>query len=138
MSDHRERYDRGDFLIRNIVGMDASNGALAVGADITKNVVVQFQLRDAKTSAEDLHALLRQYREQPEHRVAGGLLFSCLGRGKGLYGEPDHDSTAFREHIGDRPLGGFFCNGEIGPVLGRTYLHGYTSSFGLFRPKQAH
>jgi small ligand-binding sensory domain FIST len=61
-------------------------------------------------------------------------MFSCVGRGQHLYGEPDHDSRMFRQHLGPVPLGGFFCNGEIGPVRTRTYLHGYTSSFGIFRP----
>ena len=65
-------------------------------------------------------------------RPAGALLFSCLGRGTYLYGEPDHDTHAFRYDLGAVPLGGFFCNGEIGPVQGSTFLHGYTSAFGLF------
>lgn len=67
---------------------------------------------------------------------SGALLFSCLGRGEGLYGQPNFDTSVFREHLGDVPVGGFFCNGEIGPVGGATFLHGYTSSFGLFRPRK--
>ena len=67
--------------------------------------------------------------------VSGFRLFSCLGRGEGLYGLPNFDTGVFREHLGDVPVGGFFCNGEIGPVGGTTFLHGYTSSFGLFRPR---
>ena len=69
-------------------------------------------------------------------RPRGGLLFSCLGRGENLYGEADHDSRVLAEEIGPTALGGFFCNGEIGPVDGTTYLHGYTSSFGLFHPRE--
>ncbi len=72
-----------------------------------------------------------QNRERPG-KPRGALLFSCLGRGEHLYGEPDHDSRAFVQEVGDVALGGFFCNGEIGPVGDTTYLHGYTSSFGLF------
>ena len=68
---------------------------------------------------------------------AGALLFSCLGRGAWLYGVPDHDSDAFRRHVGSVPLGGCFCNGEIGPVERRAFLHGYTSAFGLFRPRSS-
>ena len=68
--------------------------------------------------------------------MAGALMFSCLGRGQYLYGQPDHDSTIFRRHVGPVPLGGFFCNGEIGPVGGGTFVHGYTSAFALFRRKQ--
>ena len=95
---------------------------------------MQFHLRDARTSAEDLEAHLRRYREEPRATPpAGALLFSCLGRGKHLYGSDDHDSRVFRDYLGEIPLGGFFCNGEIGPVQKQTFLHGYTSAFGLFR-----
>jgi small ligand-binding sensory domain FIST len=67
----------------------------------------------------------------------GALLFSCLGRGVWLYGVPDHDSDAFRRHVGAVPLGGFFGNGEIGPVERHAFLHGFTSAFALFRPRIA-
>ena len=70
-----------------------------------------------------------------EGKPAGALLFSCLGRGTGLYGTPDHDTTAFGRRLGPVPLGGFFCNGEIGPVHGKTFLHGYTSAFALFHAR---
>ena len=134
MRELESEYRQGDFLIRNLMGVDPESGALAIGADLKENLVVQFHLRDAQTSAEDLEALLQRY-----HAEAGGaqgsLLFSCLGRGVHLYGEPDHDSAKFRERLGPVPLGGFFCNGEIGPVQGTTFLHGYTSSFGLFRSR---
>lgn len=59
-------------------------------------------------------------------------MFSCLGRGENLYEEPNFDSDLFRQYLGEIPLGGFFCNGEIGPIGGNTYLHGYTSVFGIF------
>jgi small ligand-binding sensory domain FIST len=70
-----------------------------------------------------------------EAQPNGSLLFSCLGRGMFLYGEADHDTGAFQRWLGEIPLGGFFCNGEIGPVHGTTFLHGYTSAFGMFRPR---
>jgi small ligand-binding sensory domain FIST len=98
-------------------------------------MVVQFHLRDAATSAHDLEAVLARYQEGPPRRPAGSLLFSCLGRGEHLYGRPDHDTAAFQRRLGPVPLGGFFCNGEIGPVHGSTFLHGYTSAFGLFRKR---
>jgi small ligand-binding sensory domain FIST len=120
-------------LIRNLVGMDPSRGVLAVGAVLRENSVVQFHLRDAKTSAEDLDQVLQRHAGVP---AQGALLFSCLGRGTHLYGRADHDTDAFRQHVGDVPLGGFFCNGEIGPVQGTTFLHGYTSAFGIFRPRE--
>lgn len=126
-------YRQGDFLVRNLLGIDGKSGAIAVGTALRTGMVVQFHLRDAATSAQDLNAVLTRYQEGPPRRPAGSLLFSCLGRGVHLYGEPDHDTSTFRRHLGAVPLGGFFCNGEIGPVHGSTFLHGYTSSFGLFR-----
>lgn len=133
MEDSCEVYEHGDFLIRNIRGIDPKLGAIAVDLLPSSGKVVQFHLRDAATSAEDLSEMLsrHQYAEP-----AGALLFSCMGRGRGLYGEPNHDSAMFAERLGPVPLGGFFGNGEIGPVQGKTYVHGYTSSFGLFRPKR--
>ncbi|HUI26219.1 MAG TPA: FIST N-terminal domain-containing protein [Candidatus Kryptonia bacterium] len=134
MREDRQEYRHGDFLIRNLLGMDQTRSALAIGAWLQENSVVQFHLRDAVTSAQDLEQMLTRYRDDhPGVRPQGALLFSCLGRGVHLYGRADHDSEAFRLHLGDIPLGGFFCNGEIGPVHGTTFLHGYTSSFGLFR-----
>jgi len=138
MTEHQQEYRQGDFLIRNIVGMDGERGALAIGAHLMENSVVQFHLRDAQTSGQDVDQLLSRYAGAP--RIAqprGALLFSCLGRGAYLYGEPDYDTNVFRRHLGDVPLGGFFCNGEIGPVHGTTFLHGYTSSFGLFRRRDS-
>ena len=128
---------QGDFLIRNVVGMDQKTGSLTVGELLKEGQLVQFHLRDAETSAEDLHVVLDRYAaDNRENQVPGALLFSCLGRGEYLYGRPNHDTEIFQGKLGSVPLGGFFCNGEIGPVSGTTFLHGYTSSFGLFRPKQ--
>lgn len=135
MKEDRVEYRQGDFLIRNLIGIDAETGALAIGAPIEHNAIVQFHLRDAETSAQDLDAMLQRYRQAELPPPHGALLFSCLGRGQFLYGRPDHDTDSFRRHLGDVPLGGFFCNGEIGPVHGTTFLHGYTSSFGLFRDR---
>jgi small ligand-binding sensory domain FIST len=130
-------YQSGDFLIRNILGMDPQSGALWVSANVPANSVVQFHLRDAATSAHDLERTLTSYgASRPLQSDAGALLFSCSGRGMGLYGQADHDSNAFRRLVGDVPLGGFFCNGEIGPIHNATYLHGYTSAFAVFREKK--
>ena len=127
---------QGDFLIRNVVGMDQEIGGLAIGEMLKEGQLVQFHLRDADTSTSDLQSVLSRYAsENRENEIPGALLFSCLGRGEYLYGRPNHDTDLFRDKLGDVPLGGFFCNGEIGPVSGTTFLHGYTSSFGLFRSK---
>ena len=131
----KSHFGQGDFLIRNIVGLDTEKGILAVGALLREGQRVQFHLRDAQTSAEDLRQALTAYQSRAGHdHVAGALLFSCLGRGAYLYGRPGHDTDLFERELGRIPVGGFFCNGEIGPVGGTTYLHGYTSCFALFRP----
>jgi small ligand-binding sensory domain FIST len=131
MRPERESYERGDFLIRNLVGADPESGALAIAALLREREVVQFHLRDARSAAADLLERAARYAHGGEAR--GALLFSCLGRGRQLYGEADHDSRVFRERVAEVPIGGFFCNGEIGPIEGRSFLHGYTSAFAIFR-----
>ncbi len=124
----------GDFLIRNIIGVDTESGGLAVSAYLEPGQLIQFYLRDQYTSAEDLNTILSQYVAQQEGPPAeGAVLFSCHGRGVELYGESDHDSNAFLEKTGI-PVSGFFCKGEISPLGGTTYIHGYTSAFAIFRP----
>jgi len=128
----RMTVEPGEFLMRNFIGVDPEEGSVIVGAPIEAWQVVQFFLRDAHAAEEELRSLLGRPRATP----AGALLFSCLGRGQHFFGRADHDTDLFRRSVGPVPLGGFFCNGEIGPVGGRTFLHGYTSSFGLFRSAQ--
>jgi small ligand-binding sensory domain FIST len=137
MDDLIDEPRQGDFLIRNIIGLDGRTGTMAIGEMLHEGQRVQFHLRDAMTSAEDLASLLTRYAgEERGSSNEGALLFSCLGRGQYLYGRPDHDTDMFRDKVGSIPLGGFFCNGEIGQVGGTTFLHGYTSSFGIFRPTE--
>lgn len=136
MRDSQQEYRRGDFLVRNILGIEEETGRLAVGTIVREGMVVQCHLQDARTSADDLRDMLLRYAERSrEMPPQGCLLFSCLGRGAALYGQPNYDSAEFRRRIGNVPLGGFFCNGEIGPVHGTAFLHGYTSSFGMFRSR---
>ncbi len=124
----------GDFLIRNLLGVDPRVGAIAIGDRVRPGQRIQFHLRDAETSAEDLEVLLQQYAHQSTASApVGALMFSCVGRGHGLYQEANFDSRLFHHHLGPVPLSGFFCNGEIGPIGGTTFLHGYTSVFGLCR-----
>ncbi|MBI4313713.1 MAG: FIST C-terminal domain-containing protein [Candidatus Omnitrophica bacterium] len=134
MDERKAKFDRGDFLIRNLAGMDPESGALVVGDQIQVGQTVQFQVRDAESSREDLKTVLKEGGASPK-TAAGGLLFSCLGRGQDLYGEPNHDIKIIQAAIGGKPVGGFFCNGEIGPVSGRNFVHGFTSSLGLFKPR---
>jgi small ligand-binding sensory domain FIST len=139
MKQDQVEYQQGDFLVRNIVGVDPESGAIAVGATLQPYQAVQFHLRDARTAAEDLTRHLQRYQagQGMAGSPQGALLFSCLGRGMHLYGRPDHDTSLFASTLGPIPLGGFFCNGEIGPVGGTTFLHGYTSAFALFREAPA-
>ena len=135
MQPERSQYGRGDFLVRNLLGADPERGGLAVGARPREGQVIQFHVRDAQSSARDLAERLTDYRtvlDGSAARPEAALLFSCVGRGAGLYGERHHDSRAFLRRVADVPLGGFFCNGEIGPVAGHTFLHAYTSAFGVF------
>lgn len=132
MRREESEYGQGDYLIRNLIGADRDTGAIHVSAPVEVRQVVQFHLRDAHTADTDLDSHLERYQKMGA-KPGGALLFSCLGRGQGLYGVPDHDSNALREALGELPIGGFFCNGEIGPVGGQTFLHGYTSAFALFR-----
>jgi small ligand-binding sensory domain FIST len=132
MRQDQVEYREGELLVRNLVGADSDTGSLAVGAELQPMQVLQFLLRDARTAEEDLARLLDRSKQRGAS-PRGALLFSCVGRGAHLFGRPDHDSALFQEKVGPVPLGGFFCNGEIGPVGGTTFLHGYTSAFALFR-----
>ena len=127
----------GDFLIRTVLGIDPKDRSLAVGALLRPGQVVQFHVRDADSARQDLGSIFSHYNgTKGEQMPSGALLFSCLGRGEHMYGEANYDSSSFAKRIGAMPLGGFFCSGEIGQVGGATYIHGFTSSFGLFSPKE--
>lgn len=135
----RQTLEPGDFLIRNLLGVDPNGGAIAIGDRIRPGQRIQFHLRDAATSAEDLQAVLERYiRDCPTDRPApvGALMFACVGRGQGLYSKANFDSHLLQRYLGPLPIAGFFCNGEVGPVGGNTFIHGYTSVFALFRPEQ--
>jgi small ligand-binding sensory domain FIST len=133
----KRQLGHGDFLVRNLLGVDPRVGAIAIGDRVRPGQRIQFHLRDARTSEEDLELLLQHYQKEDRYTpsAAGALMFSCLGRGERLYGKPDFDSQLFRRYLNDIQLAGFFCNGEIGPVGGSTFLHGYTSVFGICRSK---
>lgn len=140
MDEFKEKFVSGDFLVRNIYGIEPMSGALLVGEVLRTERTVQFHLRDAASSADDLKNLLSRYvlersSGDVDSSARGALLFSCLGRGEQLYGTVNHDSDCFRRMVADVPIGGFFCNGEIGPVGNSTFLHGYTSAFGIFRER---
>jgi small ligand-binding sensory domain FIST len=125
--------EQGDFLIRNVLGVDPRTGAIAIGDRVRPGQRIQFHLRDAEASADDLTTLLERYQNREFPEAIGALMFACLGRGEGLYNRRNFDSRLFSRYLEHVPLSGFFCNGEIGPVGNTTFLHGYTSVFGICR-----
>jgi small ligand-binding sensory domain FIST len=137
MKEDREQYRQGDFLIRNLLGIDQSSGALAIGALVDPNAVVQFHLRDADTSSQDLEALLKRHREAEGASPPGALLFSCLGRGQFLYGAPITTPISSGATWATCRSAASSATARSGPVHGSTFLHGYTSSFALFRSRDS-
>jgi small ligand-binding sensory domain FIST len=123
----------GDFLIRAVLQADPETGAISVGDVLTVGQTVQFQVRDAATADADLKGLLAERLGQTGGRdPVGALLFTCNGRGANLFGTPDHDVTALRDSVPGLPVAGMFCGGEIGPIGGKNFLHGFTASVALF------
>lgn len=131
IDEYREQFGRGDFLVRNVVGVDDQSGAIAMADYVRVGQTVQFHVRDAASADEDLHQMLASAGGD----AAGGLLFTCNGRGTRLFDQPSHDITAARQHLPRTPLAGFFAAGELGPVGGRNFIHGHTASFALFEPQ---
>lgn len=127
VDEQRDHFDRGDFLIRNVVGVDAAKGSLAVGDVVDVGRTVQFHVRDAVAADEDLREMVAGIDE-----AGGALLFTCNGRGRNLFDAPDHDAGLVDRLLGPLPLAGCFCAGEIGPVGGRNFLHGFTASLAIF------
>ena len=132
IDEHRNRFERGDFLVRNLLGADQTTGAVAVGEVVQEGQTVQFQLRDAVSASQEFNALLVADHARHRQPPLGALMFSCCGRGQGLFGKPNHDAGTASARLGAIPLAGFFAQGEIGPIGGRNFLHGYTASLALF------
>ncbi len=132
MNEYRGEFQRGDFLIRNVIGLDSTSGALAVTERVRVGQTIQFQVRDAASADEDLHALLQMDLSAHARRPAGALLFTCNGRGTRLFDEPNHDAAVIRGEAGPVPLAGFFAQGELGPIGGQNFIHGFTASVVLF------
>jgi len=125
--------ERGDFLVRNLVGADQKSGAIALAGPVRVGQTIQFQIRDAHAASEDLVQTLGGIRAALAGRRSGfGVYFNCAGRGQELFGEPDHDVRLIREHLGAFPLIGFFGNGEFAPVGGRNFFHTYTGVLVIF------
>ncbi|MFC0861979.1 FIST N-terminal domain-containing protein [Sphaerimonospora cavernae] len=131
MDEYAERHERGDFLIRGVIGIDPEREAVAVGDVLDIGRTVRFQVRDAETADEDLYSLLDAH-VQRAGRIDGALLFSCNGRGSAMFGSADHDALAVRDMLGPIGVAGFFAAGEMGPVSGHNHVHGFTASLLVF------
>ena len=128
INEYQDCFDRGDFLIRNCMGFDPECGAIVVNEQVRRGQTIQFHVRDAGSASEDLRLLLQGVGGSS----AGGLLFTCSGRGERMFGMANHDAQAVQEEVGPLPVAGFFAGGEIGPVSGQTCLHGFSASLALF------
>ena len=135
MDEYAEEHERGDFLVRAVLGGDRARGAVLVGDVVEVGRMVRFQVRDAEAASDDLDALLAAASSEDEMKhVEGALLFSCTGRGANLFPSAEHDVQMLRKHFAKVPVAGFFANGEIGRVGGKNHLHGYTASVVTFGP----
>ena len=134
-------FERGDFLVRGIVGLQPEERSLAIADLPRRGMTVQFLVRDAQSAGDDLEALMRSQGggaigAPGSAASAGALLFSCNGRGSRMFDTPDHDVRRVRAGLAaEVPVAGFFAMGEIGPIGGRNFLHGFTASVAVFRPR---
>jgi small ligand-binding sensory domain FIST len=131
MDEYAEEHERGDFLIRPVVGADRQQGAIVIGDVVEVGRTVRFQVRDASAAEQDLEELFARFRSEGGP-VGGALLFSCNGRGRTMFPSADHDVLAVRSGLDTTGVAGFFAAGEIGPVGGRNHLHGFTASILVF------
>jgi small ligand-binding sensory domain FIST len=130
IDENQAEYGADDYLMRAVMGGDADQGTLAVGDVVRVGQTFRFHVRDAESADAGLRAALRAHAVAGE-RPQAALLFACNGRGTNMYPEADHDAGAVADELGPIPLAGMFCSGEIGPVGGRTFLHGFTATMAL-------
>ncbi len=129
---NQPEYERGDFLVRGIIGVDQESGSVSVGEHVRVGQVVRLHVRDARSADADLRRVLDRELSALVGPPAGALVFTCNGRGRGMFGRPDHDAAALDDALGGAPAAGFFCAGEIGPVGPRNFLHGFTATIAVF------
>ena len=129
----KPEYEQGDFLVRGVLGADEATGSVVIGASVETGQVVRLHARDARSADADLRRELR-LRSQAIGGAspAGALVFTCNGRGQQMFGACDHDASVIEEELGGAPSAGFFAAGEIGPVGGRSFLHGFTATVAVF------
>jgi small ligand-binding sensory domain FIST len=132
MTEYKDRFGRGDFLVRNLYSVDRASGAMAITDRVKVGQTVQFHVRDAASADEDLRQLLRSELNGEATRPQAALMFTCNGRGTRLFGAPHHDAGVLATEVGPVPLAGLFAAGEFGPVGDRNFIHGFTASVVLF------
>jgi small ligand-binding sensory domain FIST len=131
VSEYQDRFQQGDFLVRNVMGIDPDNGAIAIGDYVRAGQTVQFHIRDQQSADEELRQLLAAVHNDTSS-PDGALLFTCNGRGTRLFSQSDHDARLLQDVLGNIPLAGFFAAGELGPIGGKNFMHGFTASVALF------
>jgi small ligand-binding sensory domain FIST len=132
VSEYQDRFQQGDFLVRNVMGIDPDNGAIAIGDYVRAGQTVQFHIRDQQSADEELRQLLAAVHNDATSSPDGALLFTCNGRGTRLFSQSDHDARVLQDVLGNIPLAGFFAAGELGPIGGKNFMHGFTASVALF------
>ncbi|MDX1944507.1 MAG: FIST N-terminal domain-containing protein [Pirellulaceae bacterium] len=133
VSEYRDHFEQGDFLVRNVVGIDPNTGAIAVGDYLRPGQTIQFHVRDQEAADGELKQLLAAARRESQ-QPAGALVFTCNGRGTRMFSGPNHDAGCLAEAFGPIPAAGFFAAGEIGPVGKQNFTHGFTASVAVFEP----
>jgi small ligand-binding sensory domain FIST len=132
IDENQPSYERGDFLVRPIVGADEDSQTIVIGERVRVGQTVRMQVRDPGSADQDLReALSLPAAALGPDGAAGVLLFTCNGRGRHMFAVPNHDVDAVQDALGVR-AGGFFCAGEIGPVGGTNFLHGFTATMAVF------
>lgn len=132
VSEYQDQFEQGDFLIRNVMGWDPSDGSIAIGDFIRVGQTVQFHVRDEEIADHDLRQRLKLASSEPMSSSAGALMFTCNGRGTQMFSRPHHDAECVANSLGTLPLAGFFAAGEIGPVGHQNFMHGFTASIAIF------
>lgn len=132
INEYKSRFGPGDFLVRELIGVDPDQGYLAIGdPQVRMGQTIQFHVRDQSSATEDFTMLLQAQRVHGE--AEGALLFTCNGRGANLFDQASADACMIHEALGEVPLAGFFAAGEIGPIGSASYVHGHTASLVVFR-----
>lgn len=132
IDENQPDYTRGDFLVRGLLSVDEDDRTITIGESVRVGQTIRLHVRDAASADQDLHAALERAARDLRRPAAGALMFTCNGRGSHMFGRAGHDAGALVDEIGPAPAAGFFCSGEIGPVGGRSFIHGFSTSIALF------